>query len=323
MLETEKEKVIILIWIDDIIIGASDENALKVVKEMLSARFKMKDLGKLRHFLGIVFDQSEGCVKMSQKRYVENILERFNTQDCKPRVTPSEQKLNYINDAQVMSDVKKYREAVGSLIYLTTCTRPDLSFVVSKLSQYFTEPTEEQWTTVKHVMRYLKGTSEKEMCFTKSPNEKLQLHPYSDADWAADTTDRRSTTRYCVSLNENGPLISWKTKKSTCEAEYMALASATQEVLYLAQLLDGIDRHQYPAPKVYEDNQGAIVLAKNPVNRQRCKHVDIKYHFVRSTLADGKISLNFCPTEEMVADVMTKPATQFKLIKLTKFMFGN
>ena len=103
----------------------------------------------------------------------------------------------------------------------------------------------------------------------------------------------------------------------------MALASTTQEVLYLAQLLDGIDRHQYPAPKVYEDNQGAIVLAKNPVNRQRCKHVDIKYHFVRSTLADGKISLNFCPTEEMVADVMTKPATQFKLIKLTKFMFGN
>ena len=77
---------------------------------------------------------------------------------------------------------------------------------------------------------------------------------------------------------------------STCEAEYMALASTTQEVMYLAQLLDGIDRHQYPAPKVYEDNQGAIALAKNPVNRQRCKHVDIKYHFVRSTVSDGKIS---------------------------------
>ena len=124
--------------------------------------------------------------------------------ECKPRATPCEQRLNYTNDAIVTSDVKKYREAVGSLIYLPSCTRPDLSFVVRKLSNYFTGSTEEQWTTVTHAIRNV---------LHKSPNEKLQLHAYSDADWAADTTDRRSTTGYCVCLNENGPLISWKTKK--------------------------------------------------------------------------------------------------------------
>ena len=98
---------------------------------------------------------------------------------------------------------------------LTTCTRPDLSFVVSKLSQYFSEPTEEQWTTVKHVLRYLKGTMiiDKVLYYRKCDNEGLGLRADSDGDWAADVTDRRSTTGYCVSRNENGPWVSWKTKK--------------------------------------------------------------------------------------------------------------
>lgn len=238
-----------IVWIDDLIIAASDEVALKVVKDMLTARFKMKDLGKLGHFLGIDFNQSDNCVTMSQTKYVEKILERFNMQNCKPRSTPCEQKLNYTNDAAVMSDVKKYREAVGSLIYLTVCTRPDLSFVVSKLSQYFAEPTEQQWGTVKHVLRYLKATCNKKLCFRKS-EENLRIQAYSDADWAADVNDRRSTSGYCVSLSKDGTLVSWKSKKqptvalSTCESEYVALAATIQECLYLTQLLDGIDKHQ-------------------------------------------------------------------------------
>lgn len=111
--ETEHDKVIMAIWIDDLIIAGSDDNALKVVKDM-------------------------------HTKYVGKILERFNMQNCKPRSTPCEQKLNYTDEAALMNDVTSYREAGGSLIYLTVCTRPDLSFVVSKLSQYFTEPTEQQ-----------------------------------------------------------------------------------------------------------------------------------------------------------------------------------
>ena len=204
-------------------------------------------------------------------------------------------KLNYTEGDEKLSDPRKYREAVGSLIYLTSCTRPDLSYVVSKLSQYFSEPTENQWTTVKHVLQYLKGTNDKMLCYRKC-DEGLRLLAYSDADWAGDTTDRRSTTGYCVSLSEKGPLISWKTKKqstvtlSTCEAEYMALAATTQECLYLSQLLEHFDLdYQYDVPTIYEDNQGTIALAKNPVSRQRCKHIDIKYHFVRTTVNDGEV----------------------------------
>lgn len=96
--ETEHDKVVMVIWVEDLIIAASDKNALKVVKDMLTPRFKMKDLGKLVHFLGIDFNQSDDCVTMSQTKYVEKILGRFNMQDCKPRSTPCEQELNHTHD---------------------------------------------------------------------------------------------------------------------------------------------------------------------------------------------------------------------------------
>lgn len=326
--ESKDGKVIIIIWVDDLIIAASNEERLREVKEMLAEKFKMKDLGRLKHFLGIDFNQSDGCVNMSQEKYTNKILERFNMQNCRTRETPCDQKLEYTEDAVKMEDVRRYREAVGSLIYLTTCTRPDLSFVVSRLSQYFAEPTEEQWVTVKHVLRYLKGTAEKGLCFRRNDSEKLGLQAYSDADWAADTSDRRSTTGYCVSLSKNSSLVSWKTRKqptvalSTCEAEYMALASTIQECIYLEQLLGGIDHYKYTKTVVHEDNQGTIALAKNPVNRQRCKHVDIKYHFIRSTVNEGRVTLMYCSTEEMVADIMTKPVTKLKLKKFAGILFG-
>lgn len=325
--ETEHGKVIILIWVDDLVIAASDERALKTVKEMLTRKFHMKDLGELKNFLGIIFDQCDGGVTMSQQSYVGKLLERFDMQDCKPRSTPCEPKLNYTDGNVKLIDPRKYREVVGSLIYLTSCTRPDLSYVVSKLSQYFSEPTEEQWITVKHVLKYLKGTNDKMLCYRKC-DEGLRLVTYSDADWAGDENDRCSTSGYCVSLCKNGPLISWKTKKqptvalSTCEAEYMALAATIQECLYLKQLLEHLDDYQYGVPMIYEDNQGTIALAKNPVSRQRCKHIDIKYHFVRSTVNNGKVFLEYCPTDQMVADLMTKPATKVKLLTFSTFLFG-
>lgn len=205
--ESKEGKVIIAIWVDDLIIAASNTKILEKVKNMLSTTFKMKDLGRLNHFLGMDFSQSDGCVKVSQKRYVEKILERFDMHECRVRDTPCDQKLDYTEDAPKMVDVKKYREAVGSLIYLTTCTRPDLCFVVSKLSQYFAEPTDEHWVRVKHVLRYLRGNADKPLCFRKS-SEKLGLQAYSDADWAADKTDRRSMTGYCVSMSKDSSLVS-------------------------------------------------------------------------------------------------------------------
>lgn len=141
-------------------------------------------------------------------------------------------------------------------------------------------------------------------------NENL-IHSNSDANWAADASDRCSTTGNFISLNKNGPLVSWKTKKhptialSACEA-------TVPECLHLQQLLQNIDDKKYPT-KVYEDIQVAIAKARNPVDGQRYKHVHIKSHFVRSVINESRISLEYCPTDDMVADVLTKPATKLKL----------
>ena len=161
-----------------------------------------------------------------------------------------------------------------------------------KLSQHLSNPLQSHWVAVKQVLRYLKGIIDKELVYTKS-GDGLMLVSYSDADWASSVDDRRSTSGNCFSLTKSGPLICWKSRKqptvalSSCEAEYVALASDVQKSLYLRQLMKDIDRKgHYDSVLIFEDNQCTIALANNPVNRQRSKHIDIKYHFIRSEGAE-------------------------------------
>ena len=318
--------IIVLLWVDDIIVAASCESLLCDVKNLLKSRFKMTDLGLIRWFLGIHFVHSEGMIKMSQTHYLTKLLEKYQMENCKPRSTPCELKLNFNLD-QVSNDCTKYREIVGSLIYAMTCTRPDLCFIVTVLSQHLANPSNEHLIALKHVLRYLKGSLNYELCFRKCDD--LKLIGYSDASWGS-SENRKSITGYCFSLSCNGPLISWKCKKqsttalSSCEAEYMALAAATQECLFLTQLLKDVHQnHKCEPVTIFDDSQSAIALAKNPVNHQRSKHIDIKYHFVRDECNAGKINIVYLQTAEMIADMFTKPVSKYKLSKFKDFLFGN
>lgn len=323
--QTERGVVILLIWVDDIIIAASNDELMVETKRMMNTRFKMKDLGKLKYFIGVEFDQGDEYIKVSQKRYLSKVLERFDMLNCKPRSTPAEQKLESDEDEEEV-DSKSYREIIGSLVYAMVLTRPDICWIVTRLSQFLSKPRRSHWTAAKHVLRYLKGTLDYEMCFKKCP--KLSLSGFSDADWG-NGEDRRSVTGYCFSMDPKGPFISWKSRKqptvalSTCEAEYMALAASVQEALYLRQLIRSL-APDIPCEKVLinEDNQGTIALANNPVNHKRAKHIDIRYHFIRDEIRRGRIVLKYCPTQDMVADVFTKPAVKATLEKFQCSMFG-
>lgn len=330
--DIEHETLLIIIWVDDLIIAASKMNLLETFKDTMKSKFNMKDLGKISNFLGIQFVQKENEIRMNQKGYIQRMLERFGMSECKPRSSPCELKTDITtsegNDKNETVNPRGYREIVGSLIYAMTCTRPDISWVVSRLSQTLAHPTREDLLTAKQVLRYLKGTNDYELIFRKS-NEDLDLIAYSDSDWASSVNDRRSTTGYCFALTKQGPVISWKTRKqptvalSTCEAEYIGLATTTQESMYLIQLLNGMDKKRYTHTKIFGDNQGAIALSKNPVKRQRSKHIDVKYHFIRDALNEGKINIEYCPSEEMAADILTKPVTRVRLTKFQKWFFGS
>lgn len=238
--KVDENIIIVITWVDDLIIASDSIDLIAQFKESMKCQIRMKDLGRISYFLGIDFNQSCGVIKMNQKRY---ILDRFGMKDCKSRTTPCEQDLG--GNHSEIADSKRYREIVGRLIYAMTCTRPDISWIVSKLSQKLSCPSVEDMTAAKHVLRYLKGTINYELCFKKC-EEGLNLVAYSDSDWASSLEDRRSTTGYCFSLSKDGPLVSWKSRRqptvalSTCEAEYIGLSTMTKESLYLTQLLNNM-----------------------------------------------------------------------------------
>ena len=286
----------------------------------------MTDLGPLSWFLGIEFTQIEGVITMSQTKYLLNKLEKYGLDKSKPRTTPCELAgYNKMSTDPIDSNLN-YRELVGSLIYAMTCTRPDLAWAVTKLSQHLADPTQADFTMVKHVFRYIRGTYDYKLTFRKTND--LKLVGFKDADWASSVEDRRSTSGYCFALNDSGPVVSWKSKKqptvalSSCESEYVALCAGMQEALYLKRLLEELLQNSFGPIEINVDNQGAISLSKNPTQHDRSKHVDIKYHFCRECVSSGKVEVQHVSSEDNVADVMTKAASKGKLAKFRDKLFG-
>ena len=319
---TGTSKTILVIYVDDLIIAASNDDLMKEIKISLSRRFKMKDLGVLSLFLGIEFSVSEGFIEMKQKKYIDKILTRFGMMECNPKTVPCDVNITSVDrntDSNYLDDPRLYREMVGNLLYLMTCTRPDLCFAVTRLSQFLARPRNQHLNICKSVLRYLRGTTNLGLTFVKTKSQ-IKLLGFCDSDWGGSCGDRKSISGYCYRLSDESSLVSWRSRRqqavalSTCEAEYMAMSHAIQEGKFIRQLL--FDLHgKMLQIDLFADNQGAINLAKNPVSHQRSKHIDIRYHFIRSEVNDGNVILNYIPSNENVADLFTKPSTKVSLLK--------
>ena len=168
----------------------------------------------------------------------------------------------------------------------------------------------------------MNGTVNLGLVYSKDKDQ--ECTGYSDADWAGDLGDRKSTSGYIFKLS--GGAISWRSKKQSCvalsiaEAEYIALASAAQESVLLQELLLSLKETKIKPTTIFEDNQSAICLAKNPQYHGRAKHIDIKYHYVRERVAAGDIKLEFCKSQDMAADMFTKGLSSPQFIKLREML---
>ena len=201
---------------------------------------------------------------------------------------------------------------IGSLVYAMTFTRSDLSYCVTKLSQNLSNPDNSNWIILKHVLRYKKHTVDYKLTFQKSPIY-LRLFTYCDTVWASSLDDRRSISGYCISVNTEGPPVSWKSKKqtsvalSTCEAEYMSLSLACQELKYLTKLFTDVVPQKILPALIKSANQGAIALIKSPVRHSSSKHIDIRFHFIHECYKENIASVDYVSSAENVADIFTKP----------------
>ncbi|KAJ4721737.1 Retrovirus-related Pol polyprotein from transposon TNT 1-94 [Melia azedarach] len=316
---TNGSLIYLVLYVDDMLIAAENKSDVQKLKDLLSVEFEMKDLGAARKILGmeIYRDRSKKKLFLSQKGYIQKILSRFGMSTAKPIDTPSAANAHLsiafapksVEEKEYMSRVP-YTSAVGSLMYAMVCSRPDLAQSVSVVSRFMGEPGKEHWQAVKRIFRYLKGTFDVGLIY--GGDTQCLVTGFSDSDYAGDVDSRRSMTGYVFTLGSS--VVSWKATLqptvtlSTIEAEYMALTEATKEGIWLKGLVSDLGLHHDQAI-VYCDSLNAICLAKDQVHHERTKHIDVRYHFLRS---EKRIKVNKVGTADNPADMFTKPVPYSK-----------
>ncbi|KAL5742312.1 hypothetical protein ACOSP7_029044 [Xanthoceras sorbifolium] len=314
--------IILLLYVDDMLVAGSDMQEIMNLKRELSKQFAMKDLGAAKQILGmrIKRDTKSGTLLLSQAEYIKKVLSRFNMQDAKPVSTPlgihfrlsKEQSPKTEEERTHMAKVP-YASAIGSLMYAMVCTRPDIAQAVGAVSRYMNNPGKIHWEAVKWILRYLRGTTNKTLCFKGGDTT---LTGYVDADLAGNVDIRKSTTGYVYTLG--GTAVSWVSQLqkivalSTTEAEYVAVTEASKEMVWLQSFLGELGKKQEDNV-LYCDSQSAIHLAKNPSFHSRTKHIQLRYHFIRSLLEDGILKLEKISGAQNPADMLTKTVTTDKL----------
>ena len=336
-----KEGLIIAIYVDDLLVTGASLDQIKAAKASLNKEFHMSDLGPCTFYLGMTVtrDRRNRRLSLCQAAYLEKVLREHNMWECKAAPTPMDKPPEPADPDHKASaeDCLRYQSAVGSLMYAMLGTRPDLAFAVSVVSRYASNPNEAHWQAVKRIFRYIKGTIGLKLTYRGKMDD---LTGYSDADWAGDHDTRRSTSGFVFNVGSGA--ISWQSKRqptvalSTCEAEYMAQTQATKEAVWLKELLRELDCPASRDPSlalishnnsdiyalnaviIHCDNQGAVALAKNPQFHARSKHIDIQYHYQREKIEDGTVELQYVPTENQIADGLTKALAKDKFMAFRK-----
>lgn len=269
-------------------------------------------------FLGIEVIRTSKGILLSQHKYAHDLLAKAGMLDCKPSDTPAAVKPPLdANSAVPFADLQLFRSLVGSLQYLTL-TRPEISHAVNSVCQHMHSPSMANFSAVKRILRYIKGTLGHGLWFQRGS---FVISAFSDSDWAGDSTDRRSTTGYCIFLGPN--LVSWSAKKQTTvarsstEAEYRALAHTATDLSWIQQLMGELQLPIFTPFTIWCDNMSAIALAHNPVFHARTKHIEVDYHFLRDKVLQKQLHIQHIGTHDQLVDLFTKPLSAARFLFLT------
>ncbi|KAJ9535406.1 hypothetical protein OSB04_un001478 [Centaurea solstitialis] len=316
----------LVLYVDDILLIGNDVPTLQSVKTWLSKCFQMKDLGEAAYILGIKIyrNRSRRLIGLSQSTYIDKILKRFRMEESKKGFIPmqhgivlSKAQCPFSSEDQDKMKLIPYASAIGSIMYAMLCTRPDVAYSISVTSRYQQNPGEAHWVAVKNILKYMRRTKEMFLVFGGSEDE-ISVTGYTDASFQTDKDDFRSQSGYVFTLN--GGAISWKSSKqdtiadSTTEAEYIAASDAAKEAVWLRSFITDlrvVASISRPID-IYCDNSGAVAQAKEPREHHKSRHVLRKYHLIREIIGRGDVRICKIPTDENVADPLTKPLARAK-----------
>ncbi|XP_038897912.1 uncharacterized mitochondrial protein AtMg00810-like [Benincasa hispida] len=299
---------ILIVYVDDIVISGDDASEIDILKRRMAEEFEIKDLGRLRYFLGMEVTRSKEGISVSQRKYTLDLLKETGMTGCKPVDIPMEVNTK-LSDLSSSAPVNKerYRRLVRKLIYLSH-TRLDIAYAVNVVSQFMQSPYEEHMKAVERILRYLNASLGRGLMFRKS--DRRCIEAYTDANWAGSMVDRKSTSSYCTFVWGN--LVTWGSKtqgvvaRSSTEAEYRAMSLGICEEMWLEKVLIDLNQSHDGPMKLYCDNKAAISIANNPVQHDRTKHVEIDKHFIKERLDSGNICVPYFPSSQQIAYVLTK-----------------
>lgn len=343
-------KLWVAIWVDDFLIMSADTVLKQNFKQAISAKFKMHDLGPVSRFLGleIVRDRNNRTLSVTATKQISEMLHNFHMSDCKGAQSPLPSGFEGFkpldeDETPLSSKVYPYRGIVGSLLYVATLVRPDISFVVSQLARFQERPGMVHWETAKHVLRYLKATQSIGLHYSAENVTALSAgdamatqqvshpadvpHGYVDASWGEDSSTRRSQTGLVFKL-ANAAIL-WATRlqttvaQSSTEAEYLALSDAARLAATVRNVLSELLSVRVRTIDLYEDNQSTIKMALNLKSSLRTKHIDIRHHYVKECVGKGELRLHYIPTAVQAADCLTKGVDRVKSSLFRQIILGK
>ena len=311
--------LIVPVYVDDMTIACKTRAEYDFLVQELKKHFKLKELGALSSLLGVSVerDRSKRCLMLSQRQFIEDVLDRFGLGSVDTVSTPldpgsrlTKEQAPSTDEDRVFMQKQPYAALVGALMYCAVATRPDIAHSVGVLGRFSSNPGRAHWTALKHLCRYLQGTKDLKLCYAPDPERTELFSSYADADYGGDFDSRRSTSGMVVKMGTGA--ISWSSKLqpvvtlSTTEAEYISATSAGQEILWLRNLFAEIGFPVSGASSLHLDNQSALAVTRNPEHHGRMKHLDIRHYWLRDVVNAGEIDVKYISTKQMPADIMTK-----------------
>jgi hypothetical protein len=320
--KTKNEITVVTVHIDDCTITTSNLTLIEEFKAGLRHHVEVTNLSELHWMLGVEIkqDRQAGTIHLSQRAYIDSILQCYNFNDLKPLSSPmdssicltSEQSPATVAEHVIMRD-KPYCEAMGALNWAALTTHPDIAFAVATVTRFAVNPSIPHWEAIKQIYCYLASTHNLWLTYGETRHV---LEGYANTDGSM-AKDWCAITGYTFLID--GSAISWSSKcqeivsLSTTESEYVAATHGMKEALWLHSLLSKVFGPIKPPTTLYSDNQATIALTQDHRYHVHMKHIDMHYHFILWVIEQGSLCLTYCPTNNMVADTLTKALPSAKV----------